>query len=128
MKGPWGRMQDDTQAGTLAFGRWALFSCVIGVAVGTAGAGFHHAVAFATAARQAHPALLFGLPLAGLLIVWLYRVCDLARDGGTNLVLISVRDNAPIRFRVAPLIVIATTLTHLFGGSSGREGAALQLG
>ena len=128
MKGPWGRMQDDTQAGTLAFGRWALFSCVIGVTVGTAGAGFHHAVAFATAARQAHPARLVGLPLAGLLIVWLYRVCDLARDGGTNLVLISVRDNAPIRFRVAPLIVIATTLTHLFGGSSGREGAALQLG
>lgn len=114
--------------GIIAFVRWSIFACVIGVVVGAAGVGFHHAIGAVTALRGVYPALLFGLPLGGLVIVWLYRACDMARDGGTNLVLISVRDNAPIRFRVAPLIVIATTLTHLFGGSSGREGAALQLG
>lgn len=110
------------------FIRWLFFSCMIGVVVGVAGVGFHHAIALVTAWRVQYPQLIFGLPLAGIVIVWLYRVCDMARDGGTNLVLIAVRDNAPIRLRTAPLIVVATVLTHLFGGSSGREGAALQLG
>lgn len=118
----------DAGSNLLTFARWVLFSCIIGVVVGVAGAGFHHAVNYATALRLGNRYLLFGLPLAGLAIVWLYRVSDMARDGGTNLVLIAVRDNAPIRFRMAPLIVITTTLTHLFGGSSGREGAALQMG
>lgn len=110
------------------FVRWIFFSCIIGVLVGVVGVGFHHAIEQVTVLRQQFPVLLFGLPFAGLIIVWLYHVCDMARDGGTNLVLISVRENAPIRLRTAPLIIIATVLTHLFGGSSGREGAALQMG
>lgn len=111
-----------------AFLRWCVISLVIGVAVGLAGAGFHKAVAWATAARTAQPMLLFLLPLAGVLIVWLYRVCGMPTDPGTNLVLISVRENTAVRLRTAPLIAVTTVLTHLCGGSSGREGAALQLG
>lgn len=125
-------MADDVSHSTVknagTFIRWIFFSCIIGVIVGAVGVGFHHAITTVTEWRGQYPYLLFGLPLAGLVIVWLYRVCDMARDGGTNLVLISVRDNAPIRLRTAPLIIVATVLTHLFGGSSGREGAALQLG
>lgn len=110
------------------FVRWIFFSAIIGILVGVVGVGFHHAIVKVTAWRMEYPFVLFGLPFAGLFIVWLYRACDMARDGGTNLVLISVRDNAPIRLRTAPLIIVATVLTHLFGGSSGREGAALQMG
>lgn len=101
---------------------------MIGIVVGGVGAGFHHAIVGVTAFRAEHPWILFGLPFAGLLIVWLYQISDMSRDQGTNLVIISVRDNAPLRLRTAPLIIITTILTHLFGGSSGREGAALQLG
>ena len=110
------------------FLRWLFFACIIGVVVGAVGVGFHHAISLVTDWRTAHPQILFVLPLAGLFLVWLYRACDMARDGGTSLVLISVRDNAPIRLRTAPLIITATILTHLCGGSSGREGAALQMG
>ena len=110
------------------FMRWIFFACMIGVVVGGVGAGFHHAIVGVTAFRAEHPWILFGLPFAGLLIVWLYQISDMSRDQGTNLVIISVRDNAPLRLRTAPLIIITTILTHLFGGSSGREGAALQLG
>ena len=122
------KMTRHMMQGAGVFVRWIFFSVIIGVLVGAVGVGFHHAIAQVTEWRKTYPFLLFGLPLAGLFIVWLYRVCDMARDGGTNLVLISVRDNAPIRLRTAPLIIVATVLTHLFGGSSGREGAALQMG
>ena len=66
---------------------------------------------------------------AGLLIVFLYRAGGIKHDKGTNLVIGSIRNpeyNVP--FRMAPLIFITTVITHLFGGSAGREGAALQIG
>lgn len=110
------------------FIRWIFFACVIGIVVGGIGAGFHRAIVGVTEFRMEHPWILFGLPFAGLLIVWLYQISDMSRDQGTNLVIISVRDNAPLRLRTAPLIIVTTILTHLFGGSSGREGAALQMG
>ena len=110
------------------FVKWVFFSCVIGVVCGLVGTAFHFAIQLATQARGAHPWLLWLLPAAGVAIVLLYRVCGLERDQGTNFVLIAVRENAPMRLRTAPLIFLATALTHLTGGSSGREGAALQLG
>lgn len=112
----------------VSLGKWVLFSCLVGVVVGAAGGVFHEAVERATAYRQAHGWLLYLLPLGGLLILGLYRLCGLAKDPGTNYVLVAVRENAPLRLRTAPLIIAATVLTHLFGGSSGREGAALQMG
>ena len=111
-----------------ALAKWFVFSCVIGLVVGVAGAAFHHTVEYATALRGAHGWLLFTLPLAGLLIVSLYRLCGMERDRGTNFVLIAVRENEPMRLLTAPLIFVSTALSHLAGGSTGREGAALQLG
>ncbi|MGE4548911.1 MAG: chloride channel protein [Intestinibacillus sp.] len=111
-----------------AFLKWFVFSCIIGLLVGAAGAAFHHAIAYAEALRNAHGWLLILLPVIGAFIVFLYRVCGMERDRGTNFVLIAVRENEPMRLLTAPLIFISTVLSHLAGASVGREGAALQLG
>lgn len=111
-----------------AFTKWFVFSCIIGVVVGAAGAVFHHTIAYVTEMRLAHSWLLFTLPLAGLFIVFSYRFFGMERDRGTNFVLIAVRENEPMRLMTAPLIFVSTVLSHLAGASVGREGAALQLG
>ncbi len=110
------------------FCKLLVFSVLIGVTVGVAGAAFHHAIDAATGFRQAHRWLVVLLPLAGLLIVASYHVTGMSDDRGTEFVIASVRDARPLRIRTAPLIFLGTVLTHLCGGSSGREGAALQLG
>lgn len=112
----------------LALVTWAVIAAVLGLLVGLVGVSFHLAVELATEARQAHPWLLLLLPLAGLAIVGLYHACGVQEDKGTNLVLSAVRGEAPLALRTAPLIFLGSTLTHLCGGSSGREGAALQIG
>ena len=101
---------------------------LIGILVGLVGVAFHLAIELATEARLAHPWLLLFLPLGGAAIIRLYSACGMEKDRGTNLVLVAVREHEPMRLRTAPLIFLSTALTHLVGGSSGREGAALQLG
>ena len=66
------------------------------------------------------------LPAGGVSIVLIYRICHMERDRGTNLVLVAVREAEPMKLRTAPLIFLSTIITHLVGGSAGREGAALQ--
>lgn len=112
----------------LIFLRWCVFGAIIGVTVGAAGAGFHHALDWAGETRDHHWALLYLLPVVGIIIAFLYEKADLPLERGTNFILTSVRENHPVRLRMAPLIVVGTVLTHLCGGSAGREGAALQLG
>lgn len=75
-----------------------------------------------------HLWLLYLLPLGGIVIVGLYRLLKDENDTGTNLVLSAIHSNEEIPLRMAPLIFISTVITHLFGGSAGREGAALQIG
>lgn len=108
--------------------KWAVLACAVGLVCGLAGAAFYISTSWAQEFRTAHPRLLVLLPPAGVVIVLLYRLCGLERDGGANTVLTAVRSGQGTPFRAAPLIFAATTLTHLAGGSSGREGAALQLG
>ena len=110
------------------FLKMIIFSCIIGITVGVVGALFHHAIELATELRHEHPWLLYLMPLAGVSIIGLYRICGIEKDRGTNFVLTAVREDEPMYLRKAPLIFISTVLTHLVGGSSGREGAALQLG
>ncbi|MCI8880663.1 MAG: chloride channel protein [Clostridiaceae bacterium] len=112
----------------LDFLRWLVLGSAVGVVVAFAGAGFHHLTEYARAIRLANGWLLFLLPLAGLLIVALYQFAGMYGDRGTNAVLLAVRENEAIPLRIFPLISVSTALTHLTGGSSGREGAALQLG
>ena len=109
--------------------KWCALGVAMGLLGGVVGSAFHHCVDEATALRTAHPWLLAGLPLAGLAIVGLYALAGYRESHpGTNLVLECGRSGEPEPLRLAPLIFLSTALTHLCGGSSGREGAALQLG
>lgn len=111
-----------------AFLRWGFVSVLVGICVGAVGAEFHHAVEWATDTRGEYPWLLYLLPVAGLIIVLIYHLLDMDNDRGTEYILASVRDANQLKVRQVPLIFIATVLTHLCGGSAGREGAALQIG
>ena len=111
-----------------ALGRWLGLAGLAGAACGLAGAAFTWCVAQATALRAAHPWLLFAMPLAGLAIVWSYRAAGMENDSGTNQIIASVRGGERPPVRLAPLIFLGSVLTHLTGGSAGREGAALQIG
>lgn len=108
--------------------KWVLFSVLVGISVGAVGAVFHMAISGATALREKNDWLLYALPLAGLLIVWAYHVTGMRDDKGTEYIIGAVREGRILRIRTAPLIFLGTVLTHLTGGSAGREGAALQLG
>ncbi len=107
--------------------KWVIVAGFVGLAGGLVGSAFHVAVDFCTAARTESPWIMFFLPLAGLVIVWIYR-----REGvtgyGTNTVIDCIHSGSKIPFPLVPAIFAGTVLTHLCGGSAGREGAALQLG
>ena len=108
--------------------RWLFLGSVTGLVVGAIGALFSISIAFVTEFRISHDYIILGLPVAGLLIVFLYRLCKDYEDKGTNLVIKSIQEGENLPVTKAPLIFISTTLTHLFGGSTGRESAALQMG
>ena len=108
--------------------RWVFYSVLMGCVMGLIGVAFVYAIQYATAWRKSFPWLLALLPVGGLLIVWLYRITKDQNDRGTNMVLASIRSEARLPVQMAPLIFISTVVTHLCGGSAGREGAALQLG
>ncbi|MDD2214415.1 MAG: chloride channel protein [Oscillospiraceae bacterium] len=110
------------------FATWVPVSLLIGLAAGSAGAVFAIAVRQLTQLRLTHGWLIALLPLLGLLIVFSYRKSGFTNPRGTNLVIDAIRSPQPIPLAMAPLIFISTCLTHLGGGSAGREGAALQLG
>lgn len=112
----------------LVFLKWLLLAAVIGMALGFISTAFHYSVDFAQELRLAYPWLLCLLPAGGLIIVFIYRACGVKDDRGANAVLEAAINGEPVKKRVAPLIFTGTVLTHLFGGSAGREGAALQLG
>ena len=106
---------------------WAAAGLVIGALGGLIGTAFCYAIREATQLRGAYPWLLYFLPAGGLLIVWLYRLRGM-HPTDTNGVLLAIHAPTSIPGSTAPLIFVGTTITHLFGGSAGREGAALQLG
>ncbi len=129
-------MEKEKKAGTLReYGgslwyllKWMLVSIGIGVIVGSVSSVFGHVLIFANRLREQYPFIIYTLPVGGLLIVALYRVCRNTSDKGTNTVVASIQESTDIPFKMAPLIFISTTITQLCGGSAGREGAALQLG
>ncbi len=114
--------------GLLRLMKWLLLSVVAGLVIGSFSTLFAYCILQVTAFREQHPQIVYFLPLAGLLIVVLYKLFQYTNDKGTNLVLSTIHAKSQIPLRIAPLIMISTVITHLFGGSAGREGAALQLG
>ncbi len=107
--------------------RWLVLGLTVGAFGGTVGAGFAHSISFVTELREEHKWIILLLPLGGILSVAIYKACRVT-DIGTNRVLESVRSETKVPYLLAPAIFIGACLTHLFGGSAGREGAALQLG
>jgi H+/Cl- antiporter ClcA/CBS-domain-containing membrane protein len=109
--------------------RWLILGGVVGALSGTASAVFLFSLDWATHFRMANPDLLFLLPLAGVLVGWVYHRFAGAAAQGNNLVIDEVNANlSRIPLRMAPLILLGTVITHLFGGSAGREGTAIQMG
>ena len=109
------------------FFMWIIISIITGVVGGAVGSIFHLSVELATKTRIERSWILYLLPFGGLLIVFMYKK-GMKGDPGTNLVINSIRTDGKVPFLMAPLIFLGTVITHLFGGSAGREGAALQLG
>lgn len=107
--------------------KWIPLALFIGILSGFIAAFFHHAIEFVTQLRMKYSWIIFMMPLIGILIVFLYQKADL-ETSNTNTVLESVRQKNRVKKRLAPAILFSTILTHLVGGSAGREGAALQIG
>lgn len=110
------------------FLRWTLVSIITGLTVGGFSTLFAFMMNIVTDFRCNNDYIIYFLPFAGLITVFLYNAFKFKDDKGTNLVLSTIHAQSEIPFKMAPLIFITTILTHLFGGSAGREGAALQLG
>ena len=110
------------------FCKWAVLGVLMGSIGGVLGAVFHHALHFVTHLRLEHNWLVYLLPIGGLLSVAWYRLLKLKKNRGTNEIIDAVLDGEELKPQIAPGIFGAAMLTHLFGGSAGREGAALQLG
>ena len=110
-----------------AFIKWLLVAAVMGTCCGVVGSLFHIGVYKATALRGEHPWLLWCLPLAGLAIVGFYKLTR-TEGQGTNDIIEAVHHGKVLSNWLLPAIFVSTVLTHLCGGSAGREGAALQMG
>lgn len=112
----------------VSFFKWTLIALITGGLGGLLGSGFRWAISYVTEFRIMNPWLCYLLPLGGVIIAFLYRVTKLSGHADTNLIIKSVRSDDKVPIRLAPVIFLSTVVTHLFGGSAGREGAALQLG
>jgi H+/Cl- antiporter ClcA len=110
-------------------GVWLALTAPVAVMAGSASALFLWSLDRVTALRFAFPWLLLLLPAIGPVIVWLYEKHGRGAGRGTDLLLDEIHQpGAGVPVRMAPLVLLSTLLTHLFGGSAGREGTALQMG
>jgi H+/Cl- antiporter ClcA len=114
-------------AGTVL--QWTFLGVLVGGACGIASAVFLYALDRATKIRVGHEVLIYTLPVAGLAIGALYDRFGKPIKGGNNLVIDTLHEgSAEIPLRMGPMVLVGTVLTHLFGGSAGREGTAVQMG
>lgn len=111
----------------MLFFRWLLVSFAIGVTGGIIGTAFYKSIAWANAVRAARAWLVYLLPAGGLIIALIYKVAKNEKRN-TNTVITSILAGENIPVSLTPVIFVSTVITHLFGGSAGREGAALQIG
>ena len=118
---------DAVKLTALTFVRWLFLAAITGAAGGLIGSLFHLSVGAVTLLRSAHKWLLYLLPAAGLLICCIYRLFRV-RDKSTNTIIESIQSGEKVPFSLLPSIFFSTVITHLCGGSAGREGAALQIG
>ncbi|MBQ4066697.1 MAG: chloride channel protein [Clostridia bacterium] len=107
--------------------KWALIGFLIGIASGVVGGLFSLAVSFVTGVRGENRWIVFLLPLGGLLSVFIYKLFRVTGTG-TDDAVESAHSEKRVSPRLTPAVFICSVITHLFGGSAGREGAALKMG
>ena len=108
--------------------KWCLFSILTGIVCGLLGTGLYFFVQWANEIRGEYNWLLIFLPIAGLIVVKTYHMFDIHEDKGTDLIFDSVRNAQDIPFKITVVSFLSTVFTHLFGGSAGRVGVAIQMG
>ena len=112
----------------LSVASWTIASILVGLFVGAFASAFGLSMRFVIQTREANPWIIYLLPVGAVFITFMYKVILKEKDSGTNTVIAAIQSDEKLPFRLAPLIFIATCITHLIGGSAGREGAALQMG
>lgn len=118
---------DRIRENMMSLGKWLLLAVLTGCVVGGASTLFAFVLTAVTSFRQENGWVFFLLPVAGLIIVFLYQIFW-KNDGGANQVFATIASRDDVPLRAAPLVFVSTALTHLTGGSAGREGAVIQLG
>ncbi|WP_251861988.1 voltage-gated chloride channel family protein [Clostridium sp. Marseille-Q2269] len=109
--------------------KWAILGSIVGVVIGALSALFLISLQTVTDKRMEYPWLIYLLPLGGAFVSFLYAKYGKTSGEGNNLILDQIHGgNKEIPLRMAPLVFIGTIITHLFGGSAGREGTAVQMG
>ena len=109
--------------------RWLVIATIAGVLAGSASALLLASLEWATAIRESHKWIIALLPLAGLFVGCMYKYLGSSVEAGNNLIIDEIHDpKAVLPLRMTPLILLGTVITHLFGGSAGREGTAIQTG
>ena len=108
--------------------KFCALSVLTGVLVGAVGACFARLLTFVTDVRHGSPWLVLLLPFGAIVTTILYKVSKMQDHGGTNEILGCIEEKKPVRTMAAPLIFVCSAISHLLGASTGREGAALQLG
>jgi len=108
---------------------WTFISVLVAICVGLSSALFLHALHWVTDLRNEHFRIIYLLPLAGILIGYVFYRWGQEIESGNNLIIDNIHEpKKVIPFRMAPFILLGTIITHLFGGSAGREGTAIQMG
>ena len=121
--------RSSNRAGLITLGHWLALGALIGALSGAASALFLYLLQSATNYRTGHELIVYSLPLAGWLIGLIYQRFGRSIAAGSNLVIDTIHDAGPrLPLRMAPMVLVGTVLTHLFGGSAGREGTAVQMG
>src|ERR1700760_3565618 len=109
--------------------RWTALVIPVALTAGSLVALFLWLLDKATVTRFAPPWLLFLLPPAGVLVFFLYKIGGKNSGAGNNLIIDEIHEpGAGVPARMGPLVLLTTVITHLFGGSAGREGTAVQIG
>lgn len=122
-------MRQQARLFCIRYTKWFVYSAIVGVLAGISAAAFLILLAKATEYRISHPWIIFYLPLGGLGIGLAYHYFGKSVEGGTGLILDEIHNpKSVIPARMAPLVFLGTVATHLFGGSAGREGTAVQMG
>lgn len=114
---------------TINFLKWAIIGSIVGLLTGGVIAFFLKSLEYATELRMNWPWLLFLLPIGGAIISYIYKKIGGDSSKGNNLIIDKINGyegNVPVR--MAPLVLLGTITTHLFGGSAGREGTGVQIG